>query len=85
MAVQIDNLKVKIHSPQTVIWEGEAQWVSSVNSQGPFDILPMHSNFITIIQNQPIRIKTLEGITEHQFPSAILYTYKNSIRIYINA
>lgn len=77
-------LKVRIHSPNNVIWEGEVEWLSSNNSQGPFDILPLHSNFITIIENQPIRMKTAEGIKEHIFPSAILYTYRNTIRIYTN-
>lgn len=32
-----------------VLFEGEVDAVSSVNDKGPFDVLPLHTNFISII------------------------------------
>ena len=65
MADQI--LFVEIASPEKQIWEGNALSVSSVNSAGPFDILPMHANFITIVENQSININTGAKIEKFLF------------------
>jgi len=77
-------LSVKINSPDKIIWEGKAEYVSSVNSQGPFDILPFHANFITIIENKPIKIKSGPSLQQYTFPRAVIYAHKNSVLIYTN-
>jgi F0F1-type ATP synthase epsilon subunit len=79
-----DKLMVKINSPEKVLWEGEAEWVSSVNSQGPFDILPFHTNFVTIIEDQKIRINTGKEITEYTFTHSVIYAHSNHVYIYTN-
>lgn len=77
-------LSVRISNPQRVIWEGEAEWVSSENTQGPFDVLPMHANFITIISNNEIRVKTKEKILAYTYPQSILYAHNNKVSVYTN-
>ena len=80
MADQI--LFVEIASPEKQIWEGNALSVSSVNSAGPFDILPMHANFITIVENQSININTGAKTEKFLFPNAIIYASRNKVIIY---
>ncbi|OGG19336.1 hypothetical protein A3D78_06215 [Candidatus Gottesmanbacteria bacterium RIFCSPHIGHO2_02_FULL_39_14] len=75
-------LTVEISSPEKQIWKGEAKSVSSKNIAGPFDILPLHANFITIIENQPIKIATVDKIEEFKFTNAIIYASKNRVLIY---
>ncbi|MBI4136563.1 hypothetical protein HY469_00715 [Candidatus Roizmanbacteria bacterium] len=58
-------LTVTISTPEKVVWHGKADSVSSVNTQGKFDILSQHANFITIIENKPIVVRF--GKREHQF------------------
>lgn len=75
-------LRVKITSPQKIVWEGKAEWVSSENSAGKFDILPLHANFITIIENKPIKVKTETGIAEYSPTRSVLFTQNNMVLIY---
>ena len=75
-------INIEISSPEKEIWNGTAESLSSVNSSGPFDILPMHANFITILENQKISINTGSKIEEFRFPNAVLYASKNKIIIY---
>lgn len=77
------TLHVRIISPQQLILDTEAESVSSKNSQGPFDILPQHANFITIVENQPIvvRIKGEQPLS-YKFPLAIIYVTENKVNIY---
>lgn len=77
------TLHVRVLSPQQLFLDTLALSVSSKNLSGPFDILPQHANFITVIENQPIvvRIQGQKPIF-FQFPLAIIYTTSNQVNIY---
>jgi len=79
-----DLLKVRINSPEKVIWEGEAASVSSVNTDGPFDILPMHANFITILEKREIIVRSPSGEKKYTFDASVIYTHSNNVYIYTN-
>ncbi len=76
------QLDVIVNSPNRLIWEGKAQSVSSENSTGVFDILPEHANFVTMIENKPIVIRT--GLKEEifQYDNAVLSVKGNLLTIY---
>jgi F0F1-type ATP synthase epsilon subunit len=75
-------LTVSISSPSHFIWQGNADAVSSINTKGPFDILPEHTNFITIIENKPIIIRSGKEKKDFLFERAVIYTYSNYVSIY---
>lgn len=85
----MDELHVKISSPEKEFFNGVAYSVSSVNSTGKFDILPGHANFITVIENSPIILRQKQtglpaGRQEYTFPVAILSVANNQVNIYTN-
>ncbi len=78
-----DVLSIKVISPQDLLFQEEALSVSSKNSSGNFDILPGHSDFITIIENQQIIINnTKKEKVTFRFPLAIIYTTNNTVTIF---
>jgi F0F1-type ATP synthase epsilon subunit len=79
-----DKITVKIASPEEILWQGEAFSVSSKNSQGNFDILPHHANFITIIENQPVVVRDDEQqkLFEKKFRRALIYNHENKVSVY---
>lgn len=46
----LSELKVKIVNAAGTLYNGPAASISSVNNTGPFDILPLHTNFISLIK-----------------------------------
>lgn len=77
------TLHVRIISPQQLILDTEANSVSSKNLQGPFDVLPLHANFITLIENTPIVIRTPnQKPLTFNFPLAIMLVTENKVNIY---
>lgn len=79
------TLHVRIISPQQLILDTEASSVSSKNSQGNFDILPQHANFITLTENSPIIVRPAAAGQKPQtfkFPLAIIVTRENKVNIY---
>lgn len=82
----IPPIHVRIISPREVILDTDAQSVSSSNIQGKFDILPLHINFITLIENKPlvIRIRAQKPLV-FNFPIAIIVALENKVDIYTYA
>jgi F0F1-type ATP synthase epsilon subunit len=76
-------LLVIVASTDKVLWSGIALSVSSVNSDGPFDILGGHANFITLIDNKPIKVVTIDKKTmTFTFKQAIIFIVSNLVKIY---
>ncbi|MDO8429729.1 MAG: hypothetical protein Q7S88_03805 [Candidatus Daviesbacteria bacterium] len=81
MAQQV--LEVKIASPKGIIYQGQALAVSSKNSQGNFDILPLHANFITLIKEVPLVVLDTNKKKQTFNPKlAIIYVGDNKVNIY---
>ncbi len=76
------TLHVRIISPQQLILDTEASSISSKNLQGDFDILPQHANFITLVENSPIIVRTGQKPLTFKFPLAIIITTENKVNIY---
>lgn len=79
----MNDLTVKIITPNQTLFNELALSVSSINSKGKFDILPSHANFITLIQNSPIVItKQNKQKQTFNFPLAIIYVTRDKVNIY---
>lgn len=81
--VDLGYLNVTATTATAKIFEGKAQSVSSINSRGPFDILPMHENFICLIKEK-VTITGADG-QKHEIacPSGLLEVSENRVRIFI--
>ena len=78
-----ETIHVRITKATALVWEGDAQAVSSQNVDGPFDILPYHANFVTLIRGVPITIKLADGsVATHNFKYAVIHTIDNVVKIY---
>ena len=82
MASNASLLHVKVENPERVIWEGDADSVSSVNSIGPFDILPDHANMITLIEKQPITVVASSHEQTFSFEKAVILVRQNLVSIF---
>ncbi|MBP9749537.1 MAG: hypothetical protein KBD21_02310 [Candidatus Pacebacteria bacterium] len=76
------KLKVRINRAAEVIWEGEAESVSSSNANGAFDILPYHINFITYLENDKVTVRENSQTHSFDFKQAVLYVENNILHVY---
>lgn len=79
----METFNLKVISPQDLLFEGQIVSLSSKNSSGNFDVLAEHADFVSIIENQPIVIRTASNQKQtFKFTLAIIYTTKNNVIIY---
>lgn len=77
-------LFVIIKNREKSLYMGEAAAISSQNDRGPFDILPMHANLITLIKDK-IWLKKVGG--EYlEFPvtgQSVLWCTANKVEVFL--
>ena len=83
-STQSSQLNVKVRSPFTIYYEGPALSVSAQNPVGPFDILPGHANFFSILS--PCEIKVDSGTEPKSFVIAngIITAQDNEVLLFVN-
>lgn len=55
------TMAVKVYAPFQVYFEGDAYSVSAENATGPFDILPKHHNFLSMLVPCNLVVQPVEG------------------------
>jgi len=77
--------KVRVYSPYKVYFDGPATSVSAENDTGPFDVLPGHKNFMTLIKAGEIIVRTSRGGEEHiKTNSAVMHVSANVVRVFLD-
>ncbi len=57
----VNDLQVTARAPFNIYYEGPANVVSAVNQVGPFDILPGHADFFSILSPCEVIVEPTEG------------------------
>ena len=52
------TMRVKIYAPFKVYFDGDAKSMTATNRVGPFDILPQHHNFISLLEPSEVVVRT---------------------------
>ena len=51
------TMHVKIHAPFRVYFDDKAESLSAVDKTGPFDVLPRHKNFMSLLEPCTITVR----------------------------
>lgn len=77
------TLNVKVRDAQNIIFDGDVERISSYNEVGPFDLYPMHANFISIIWKELALYHNKEKIKEIKFEQAVMKVKKDVVHIFL--
>lgn len=83
MARNIPPIHLVIRQRQHIVFENDVTAVSSVNQKGPFDILALHADFISIIEKY-VTIHHLNGQKERiPIEKALMHVEDEHVNIYL--
>ncbi len=80
--MKLDN--VKIYSPFKVYFDGEAQSVSGVNGTGPFDVLPGHKNFMSLLKKCDIVVRTKRGSEKIAINHGVMHVRGDQVTVFLD-
>lgn len=79
------SLHVKIHAPFKVYFDGQATSVSATNETGPFDILPHHHNFITLLGACDLIVRPVQGSNQTiRISGGIMHVKQDNIVVFLD-
>ncbi len=79
----IPLLHASIRTKSDIVYEGRCNSVTSHNPRGAFDVLPMHTNFITLIDSYVTVNLGLGDEKKFELEHGIMYVMSNSVNIYL--
>jgi F0F1-type ATP synthase epsilon subunit len=66
-----------------IVFEGRAKSLSSFNEVGPFDILPLHTNFVSVIKDKMQIVKENNRPFQIELKRGILRVKQNQVEVYL--
>jgi F0F1-type ATP synthase epsilon subunit len=78
------KMHVRVASPFKVFYDDDALSLSGENATGPFDILPRHHNFISLLSECELAIKTVAGTTRVRISGGVMHVKADQVVIFLN-
>jgi hypothetical protein len=79
------SMRVKVHSPFRIYYDGPAFSISAENATGPFDILPKHHNFISLLTPCDLIIRTVtQGSQKVRITGGIMHVKADAIIVFLD-
>lgn len=78
-----DHLTVKVWSPFKVYFDGEARSVSGANATGPFDILPQHHSFISLLSASDLLLRTRQGDVRIHISGGVMQVNQDVVTVFL--
>lgn len=78
------SMKVKVYSPFKVYFDEDAQSISAVNDTGPFDILPQHHNFMTLLNPCDLAIRANDQIRKIRISRGVMHVKADQVIVFLD-
>ncbi len=78
------DMHVKVYSPFNTYFDDRATSISGVNDTGPFDILPGHRNFMTLVSACELVIRSDKGENKIKIARAVMHVKANEIVVFLD-
>lgn len=78
------SMHIRVASPFTVYFNEEALSISAENDTGPFDILPHHHNFITLLGACEIVVRKRVGESRIQISGGVMHVKADQVIVFLN-
>lgn len=77
-------MHVKVYSPYKVYFDSEALSLSGLNATGPFDILPHHHPFISLLEPCELIVRIPTGEPSHiRISGGIMHVKADQVQVFL--
>lgn len=84
MKNETSSLHIKIHSPFKTYFDDDASSISAVNDTGPFDVLPSHHRFMTILNEGEVTVRGSGGELRYKIDRGIMHVRDDHVTVFLD-
>jgi F0F1-type ATP synthase epsilon subunit len=77
-------MHVKVYSPFQVYFDEEAFSISAENGTGPFDVLPHHHNFITLLNPCEMVVRAPLGERRIRISGGVMHVKADNVAVFLD-
>ena len=78
------TMHVKVYSPFQVYFDEPAYSLSGTNDTGPFDVLPHHHNFITLLRASELVVKAPLGERRIRISGGVMHVKSDNVVVFLD-
>lgn len=78
------KMMIKVYSPYQVYFDDQATSISAINDTGPFDILPRHHRFLTLLNPCELIIAADKGEEKIKISRGIMYVKEDRVTVFLD-
>lgn len=79
------SMKVKVYSPFRDYYDGQAFSLSAENTTGPFDVLPKHHNFISLLMPCELVVRSVkDGDRKIKISGGIVHVKSDKATVFLD-
>lgn len=82
--VPAGKMHVKVYAPFKTYFDGIADSISAANDTGPFDILPRHHNFMTLLSACDIIVRSDQGEEKISIARGIMHVKADRVIVFLD-
>lgn len=76
--------KVKVYSPFQTYFDNPAYSVSAINGTGPFDVLPGHKNFLSLLLPGEVIVRTDRDEEKLKIDRGIMHVHDDAVTVFLD-
>jgi len=77
-------LHIKVYSPFKTYFNDDAYSITAVNGTGPFDVLPKHHNFMTLLSACELVIDRQGGVVRIRIARGIMHVKADQVIVFLD-
>lgn len=80
------TMRIKVYSPFKTYFEDDGYSISGINATGPFDILPHHHNFMTLLSQCELNIHTIgaPGTQKIRISGGLMHVKADRVTVFLD-
>ncbi|HEX8763066.1 MAG TPA: hypothetical protein VF733_04900 [Candidatus Saccharimonadales bacterium] len=78
------TMHIKVYSPFKVYFDEVGESISAVNATGPFDILPRHHNFMTLLSPCELIIRSQRRDEKIRISGGLMHVKADRVTVFLD-
>ena len=77
-------MHIKVYSPYKVYFDDDGESISAVNATGPFDILPQHHRFMTLLSPCEMVVRTKQRQEKIRISGGLMHVKSDQVTVFLD-